>query len=562
MSWKTAIAGVPFGGAKGGINVTPGELSPGRAAAGGALVHRQDREGAGPPARHPRARRGHQRADHGLVHGRVRQAARPHAGDRDRQADLAPGLLRPRGRHRPRCGVRVPRGRARAWALDPAECTFAVQGYGNVGSWAARILQDLGAHDGRRLRRQRRDPLRRAGSTPTPCTRTWPAGDPADGVSTGVDSIDPEELVGLECDVFIPAALGGMIREDNADSMRCKVVVEGANSPTTPAADQILDRQGRAGDPRRAGQRRRRDRLLLRVGAEPPALPLGRGRGERARSGGSCARPTAEVAAKAEADDAVAAGSRVRAGNRARAWMPPAPADTSARQDGKRNGDRPPRRSPFQFSGVPAALERRNPPCRRTTGLGARRAISPERGGDPRTGVHTRGPGLLVEVEVPRRLLLEPEPVVLRRLLEELRRLLEHVLARPGGSSAGGLSRASKPRVGVSPVGGRLGLRFGLGLGCDSGSGCGLDAASAGRGCRLGLRLASASGSAAASGSGSAGCSRRAGPKRLLLLVLHLVLRRPVSPLQLEVLADGIVENAHRGRSLEHAMTAVAPLRR
>ena len=46
MSWKTAIAGVPFGGAKGGINVTPGRAVARRAAAGGALVHRQDREGA------------------------------------------------------------------------------------------------------------------------------------------------------------------------------------------------------------------------------------------------------------------------------------------------------------------------------------------------------------------------------------------------------------------------------------------------------------------------------------------------------------------------------------
>ena len=40
--------------------------------------------------------------------------------------------------------------------------------------------------------------------------------------------------------MFIPAALGGMIHEDNADRMQCKVLVEGANSPTTPAADEIL----------------------------------------------------------------------------------------------------------------------------------------------------------------------------------------------------------------------------------------------------------------------------------------------------------------------------------
>ena len=44
--------------------------------------------------------------------------------------------------------------------------------------------------------------------------------------------------------MFIPAALGGMIHRDNADRMRCRMVVEGANSPTTPAADEILREKG------------------------------------------------------------------------------------------------------------------------------------------------------------------------------------------------------------------------------------------------------------------------------------------------------------------------------
>ena len=60
----------------------------------------------------------------------------------------------------------------------------------------------------------------------------------------GAEMITPDDLVGLECDVFIPAALGGLIHQDNADSMRCKVVLEGANSPTTPAADEILADKG------------------------------------------------------------------------------------------------------------------------------------------------------------------------------------------------------------------------------------------------------------------------------------------------------------------------------
>jgi glutamate dehydrogenase/leucine dehydrogenase len=58
---------------------------------------------------------------------------------------------------------------------------------------------------------------------------------------SGAERIDPDDLVALECDVFIPAALGGMIHEGNADRMRCRMLVEGANSPTTPKADAILD---------------------------------------------------------------------------------------------------------------------------------------------------------------------------------------------------------------------------------------------------------------------------------------------------------------------------------
>ncbi len=60
----------------------------------------------------------------------------------------------------------------------------------------------------------------------------------------GLEEIDPDDLVAVECDVFIPAALGGMIHEDNADRLNCKMLIEGANSPTTPAADAILNEKG------------------------------------------------------------------------------------------------------------------------------------------------------------------------------------------------------------------------------------------------------------------------------------------------------------------------------
>jgi glutamate dehydrogenase (NAD(P)+) len=122
--------------------------------------------------------------------------------------------------------------------LSPADTTFVVQGFGNVGSWAARIMQQLGAK-------------MVAVSDANGAVRS-DAGIDANALHDhiskggqitefeGVEEISPDDLIAVPCDVLIPAALGGMIHESNADRIQCKVLVEGANSPTTPAADSIL----------------------------------------------------------------------------------------------------------------------------------------------------------------------------------------------------------------------------------------------------------------------------------------------------------------------------------
>jgi glutamate dehydrogenase (NAD(P)+) len=93
--------------------------------------------------------------------------------------------------------------------LTPSEATFAVQGFGNVGSWAARIMQQLGA--------------RMVAVSDASGAIQSEAGIDAEALDEhireggtlvelpGAERIDPDDLLGVECDVFFPAALGGMI---------------------------------------------------------------------------------------------------------------------------------------------------------------------------------------------------------------------------------------------------------------------------------------------------------------------------------------------------------------
>jgi glutamate dehydrogenase/leucine dehydrogenase len=128
--------------------------------------------------------------------------------------------------------------------LAPAETTFAVQGFGNVGSWAARIIAQLGAtviavSDGHGAihAEDGLDPEALA-------LHVREGGKVGEFDGEGAEAITAEELLALECEVFIPAALGGLIHAGNADQLNTRIVVEGANSPTTPQADDILEGKG------------------------------------------------------------------------------------------------------------------------------------------------------------------------------------------------------------------------------------------------------------------------------------------------------------------------------
>lgn len=130
---------------------------------------------------------------------------------------------------------------ARRLGLDLRGARIAVQGFGNVGSVAAELFAEAGAkivavqdHTGTIVNDQGLDL-----ATLVPLSRT-------DGVVgfKGGDVIANESFWDVACDILIPAALEGQITAERAQKTRAKLVLEGANGPTVPAADDILAERG------------------------------------------------------------------------------------------------------------------------------------------------------------------------------------------------------------------------------------------------------------------------------------------------------------------------------
>jgi glutamate dehydrogenase (NAD(P)+) len=241
MSWKTAIVGLPFGGAKGGVNCDPTTLRPDEVQKITRSFIDKIEKVLGPtrdiPA--PDVNTNAQvmawmMDEYGKLHGHTPAivTGKPISlgGSFGREAATGRGVIMCLQEAAPGLG------------LELSEMRVVVQGFGNVGSWAARIVADLGAsvvgvsdafgaiHAPKGL-----DPhaLHRHIAQGGRITE-FP----------GVDVIEPDELLGLECEVLIPAALGGMIHAENAASINARAVIEGANSPTTPRADEILGDKG------------------------------------------------------------------------------------------------------------------------------------------------------------------------------------------------------------------------------------------------------------------------------------------------------------------------------
>ncbi len=242
MTWKCALVGLPYGGAKGGIRCNPKNLSRRELQ---RLTRRYTAEIL--PLIGP---------DHDIPAPDVGTNEQVMAWMMDTYSQqrgyAVPGVVT----GKPICiggslGREEATGRGvvyitletlRHLGIKAEGSTAVVQGFGNVGSIAARFLisngiKVVGVSD------STCGVYNRNGLDISALISYKKSKHTLEGYSNA-EMITNEELFGLECTILVPAALSGQITEENADRLKCRIIVEGANSPTTSGADEILRERG------------------------------------------------------------------------------------------------------------------------------------------------------------------------------------------------------------------------------------------------------------------------------------------------------------------------------
>lgn len=243
MTWKCALTGLPYGGAKGGVRVDQKKLSRGELQ---RLTRRYAAEifpFIGPDKDVPAPDVGTDAqvmawimdtysmqvgfASPGVVTGKPLSIG----GSLGREEATGRGV------------VYVTLEAMKHLRLDPKKATVAIQGFGNVGSHTARIMHEVGAKvvavsdvTGGLYNKNGLD-------IPKLLAASKDKGRSLRETKLG-DRITNEDLLQLDCTVLVPAALSEQITATNAAKVRCKILAEGANGPTTLEADEILHDKG------------------------------------------------------------------------------------------------------------------------------------------------------------------------------------------------------------------------------------------------------------------------------------------------------------------------------
>jgi len=126
-------------------------------------------------------------------------------------------------------------------ALDGAK--IAIQGFGQVGAVSARLFREAGAHI-LAVSDSQGGIQALNGGLEVAAVVAWKAEHGTVVGLPGTHTITNEDLLAIDCDILVPAALGDQIRADNAEQVGARLVVEGANRPVTPAADESLAARG------------------------------------------------------------------------------------------------------------------------------------------------------------------------------------------------------------------------------------------------------------------------------------------------------------------------------
>ncbi len=240
MTFKCALVGLPYGGAKGGITLNPKIRSVDELERITRAYTRMLKDVFGEDSDIPAPDMGTSGREMAWIFHEY-----------SRIYGYTPGVVTGKPLHLGGSKGRVP---ATGWGVmlntmlaieklgkKPEECTVAVQGFGNVGSWAAKLLSDQGLkviavsdHTGGHF-----DP---SGINVREAVN-WLK---KNGTLEGFEGtrISNEDVLSLDVDVLVPAAIENVITEENAAGVRAKLIVEGANGPISSTADHILDANG------------------------------------------------------------------------------------------------------------------------------------------------------------------------------------------------------------------------------------------------------------------------------------------------------------------------------
>jgi glutamate dehydrogenase (NAD(P)+) len=241
MTWKTAIVDLPFGGAKGGVNCDPTKLSRGELERLTRKFIEKIHDMIGPDKDIPAPDMGTDAQVMAWIMNEYAKYEGFHPacvtgkpvefhGSAGREAATGFGLA---------IITRETLGRLQR---NVAGTTFAIQGYGNVGSYTARFLAQMGGtivgiSDAYGA------VINREGLDIAELDRHMAVSHKVVGFKGG-DATTNEQLLTLPVDVLIPAALGGVFDRDLAQAVQAKLIVEAANGPTRPEADEVFVARG------------------------------------------------------------------------------------------------------------------------------------------------------------------------------------------------------------------------------------------------------------------------------------------------------------------------------